>query len=97
MTANKSFNLKSIPTLIVVILMAQACFQFDAPVEADVDVQECELLRDLNEGEDPWYHCNGDWETPEVLKEEGEMCCESSDCDTHLCVCGVCHSIEGFY
>lgn len=97
MTANKPLSFKHIFTFTITLLLAQACFQFDAPVEAEVDVQECELVRDLNEGEDPWYHCNGDWETPEVLKEEGEMCCESSDCKSHLCICGVCHSIQIFY
>lgn len=75
----------------------------EAPIEADFDVQECELLRDLNEGEDPWYHCrepnieeqsvikeNSEEIEEPVPKEEGENCCLHSECSTSFCICGIC-------
>ena len=89
--------------LLATACVISSCFTFDAPVdapiEADFDVQECQLMRSLNEGEDPWYHCRDEVPPVELPypRQEGELCCLGSDCETSLCICGICMVSEGFF
>lgn len=91
-----AIRLKHLFIIIATIITLSSCFSFEAPVDANFDVQECELIRDLNEGEDPWYHCEEyEYDENSELKEEGDLCCLNSECKTTVCICGICTTAEG--
>jgi len=82
--------------VLLFFIFIQSCFTFEmeAPIEADFNIEECAVLRsDLDEGEDPWFHCENNWEYKEDRIEEGELCCLNSECGTNMCLCGKCTSM----